>query len=554
LRAKQSWADMLESLQLTFETLTDSRNPNADAVLIDSLDFPNEKVCRAAITAIFRRRASGGIIEIIRRLHHLDSGLFELVVGQSSMLDRELRQCLTGRDVLLRANGLVLVRRGEMYSLFPSLLSLIDEPDLPDREAVVQAVVELVNRLYEHCTFGAARESRLRAAGELPTLLRDAQRIRTQILGMLDSTVPRYSVHGCKQIIECILILGDADDFLIKKLFQEATEVVKAVATDILMTSAHPGVMSVIVDSLYQNYPSPAALAALQKRSDPEFAAHLLRNLPADLSPFQRKNLGAIKSVAWLEPAHMQLGLIPPGLHLALVGLLASLGLPAANKVAVLDWLVKFGGVEGRQAATSALANVGESSAHDVLLESLESEEAEVQAWATGNLRSWAIPNAMELLIERLDSPLPEVQQAAREELGDFSFMRVLEMFDQLDHRLHLPVGELVRKIDPLAIDSLKKEILHEVRRRRIKALRVALALNLHADVDDAVRASARDADPLVRRMAIEILRHLPSPETVDALKVLLHDPSPRIREAAGAALAHIQNEPVAEQLVTQSS
>src|SRR5690606_20621406 len=116
-----------------------------------------------------------------------------------------------------------------------------------------------------------------------------------------------------------------------------------------------------------------------------------------------------------------------------LVSLLKHTGLPERKKLRVMEWLIKHGETEGRQAAAEALAADSNQAVQDIVIDGLYSEDVEVQAWATGQLRSKGIPQAFELLIERLDSPVPEVQEAARTELGDFNLKRLLDLFDQID-------------------------------------------------------------------------------------------------------------------------
>jgi HEAT repeat protein len=183
------------------------------------------------------------------------------------------------------------------------------------------------------------------------------------------------------------------------------------------------------------------------------------------------------------------------------------------------------------------LKELKDEKVQEVVLQGLDSTEPDVQAWATSQLRAWSIPNAMEMLVERLDSPLPEVRQAARAELAGFDVHRVLDIFDQLDSRMQTAVSRLVRKIDPQTPQKLKGEMLTAIRSKRIRAARAARAMNLHVEVADALLAMARDSDNLVRRTAAEVLGKVHSREAIEMLLELTSDSSPRVREAAVAAL-----------------
>src|SRR5207302_1956258 len=120
-----------------------------------------------------------------------------------------------------------------------------------------------------------------------------------------------FHIHRCRQVLEGLLILSDPEDMLLKKLFRDASDEVRGLASEFLCSSPHAGVMSLVVDSMTQNYPIPAVFAAFERRTDPEFICHLLRHWPRKLSTFQQKNFKEIRTVSWLEPERMVLEVVP---------------------------------------------------------------------------------------------------------------------------------------------------------------------------------------------------------------------------------------------------
>lgn len=526
---------MSSSFDKTFESLAQTRNPAAVDVLIAALDVPDERIQVAAVEALLKRRASRGIIELVRRVQVLYAAARELVEKNGTDLGPGLRDCLLNDDAELRGNALELVRRCAVYSEVPTLIALLHMQHVPERAVVEEVLAELVNRLYEHLKLGKERD-------DSGSFLQDAERIRQQTLATLEVAAYRYPTHRCRQVIEGLLLLGDPDNLHLKRFLREAVDEVRAIASELLCSSRHPGVMGLVVDSMTQNYPFPAAYAAFERRTDPEFICHLLRHWPRKLTDFQQKNFREIKAAVWLDPEHLQLDLIPAALHRTLIAFLMATGLPQSQKLAVLEWMMRFGSPEGRLAATDVLVDLEDDKVQEVVLEGLDSEEPDVQAWATGQLRNWSIPNAMELLIERLDSPIPEVREAARDELSGFNIYRAIELFDELDARMQVAVGKLVRKIDPETIPKLREQMQNAIRRKRIRAARAALAMKLHLEVVDALLAMARDSDNLVRRTAAEVLGRVPAREAVEMLLELTHDASPRVRDAAAAALHELHD------------
>lgn len=516
--------------QTTFELLAGTENIAAVDVMVAALDIADETVQALAVGAILKRHTTRGVIEIIRRSQILPRRARELVKKNSPVLSKGLRASLVSGEAALRASALQLVCELEYFSELPTLTRLLEEQVVRERDAVECTIFDLVDRLYEHVKFGREQD-------ESVEFLRDAQRTKHQTLATLEAACHRFEIHRSRQVIEALLILCDPDSVHLKKLFQESSSEVREIATDLLYSSKHPGVMTLVVASLGQNYPLPAVISAFERRADPEFICHLLENWPRELTVYQQNNYKKLESVVWLEPDRMHLDLVPAALHRATIAFLMTTGFSQTQKMDVLEWMVKFGSPEGRLAATEVLKELDDANVQEVVRDGLESKEPEVQAWATSQLRAWSIPNAMELLVERIDSPVPEVRQAARAELAGFDIRRLLEIFDHLDSKMRSVAGNLVQKIDPETLSKLKGEMLTAIRSKRIRAARAALAMNLHENVADALLEMARDTDTMVRRTAAEVLGNVHSREAREMLQQLTRDSSPRVRETAVAAL-----------------
>ena len=521
-------------LDKTFDLLARTANPSAVNLLVLALDSRDEEIQALAVGAILKRTATRGIVEIIRRSQVLAHPARELIEKNAPALKRGLREALLTGEAGLRANALDLVRGLEAFGEMATLTRMLEDQAIRDREGIEGAIFDLVNRLHEHTQFGKEHDDSI-------AFLRDAQRIRHQMLATLEAACHRFHIHRSRKIIEALLVLSDPENIYLKKLFHESSDEVRGIATDMMSSSRHPGVLALTVASMGQNYPLPAVFQAFEKRTDPECICLLLQTCPRQLTNFQQKNFKELRTVAWLDPEALHLNLVPAALQRAAVAFLMVTGLGHSQQMAALEWMVRFGSPDGRLAATDVLVELEDNKVQEVVLEGLESKEPEVQAWATSQLRTWSIPNAMELLVDRLDSPIPEVRTAARAELAGFGILRSLELFDQLDPRMRTAVGNLVRKIDPDAAQKLKDEMLRAIRSKRIRAARAALAFKMQDDVLDALLVMARDADNVVRRTAAEVLGQISSPAAIEMLLELKRDVSARVREAAAAGLAELK-------------
>ena len=529
---------MSVALATTFDLLTNSRNPFAETVLIHALEVPEEKVQAAAVSALLGRRSVRGCVEIVRRLHDFSANIRGQLSGQVVPLSRVWRDCLVSTNDVLRDNALELIQVTCDYTAIGVLVELLDRVEPAGQKGIGETISVLADRLFEQLHAGhGSGNVRNHTPGAPIAMLRDGQRIRHLMLEQLEKAVGTFSLHHRSEVVEALLILGGAGSSHVRRLIFDDNDAVRLAAIDILRTSERPGLLATIADSLGQNYPHPAVMSVIAHRSDATLARYLLSNWPRTLTPFQQKNLRDITHAAWLEPDALSANELPEELQGTLVSFVVASGLDDEKKLGILEWLVKFGSPEGRLAATDVLSELESEKVQEVVLDSLSAPEPEVQAWATLQLRHWSIPNAMELLVKRLDSPIAEVRTAARAELGDFNLGRVLELFDHLDPRIYDSVSMLLRKIDPEVIPKLKQELLHSIGRRRMRAARAALALNMHTEVEDALQLMAGDADSLVRRTAAESLGAIPTLGAKAVLTLLARDPSPRVREVAVAAL-----------------
>jgi hypothetical protein len=422
----------------------------------------------------------------------------------------------------------------DCFDQVPALISILEQRDDPFQEVACQTLQDLVNRIFDQMQAGTGRRVSDRPVRNLP-------QARQSLLMGLEAACNRFAdlAYG-REVIECILVLGDPDNTAVRKVFLQSSPACREVAANLLLTSTHAGVMQLLMDFMGQNYPNTKAFEAFENRCDPEFICHVLRTFPKRLSENQQKNYKQLTRIAWINDDLFPLEEIPSGLHESFSAFVQATGMDLDHKIDIQKWLLLNGSMPGRHAATQILEAIAPESVRGILFGSLDSEDEDVQVWATTQLRSQGVPDSIQLLIERLDSPLPAVREAAREELASFDLSMVLNLFEHLDRNLCLRVGALIRKTDPGCVHKLTDELNQPIRRRRIRAARGAEALGLAPDVERGLFSMLSDEDSIVRRIAAEILVCVPSPEVIVGLTALLQDPSPRVRDAAERSLAEI--------------
>jgi hypothetical protein len=512
----------------TFHFLERSDAPRVGELLIAALDIPRLPVQYAAADALIHRPAMHGHLELFKRLEHMPAEVVRLVHQSAPALDAAFRQALGKGDVQTRRTALRAVRLSEQYGQAATLLDLLTRPSLLDLDDIADTLRDLVNRLYDW--WQAAIDRPPDAAAVSP--------VRQQFLAALDGALAELPKQARPEdVIEATLILGDPGHPAVKRVLWNGPAEYREQAAARMLDSRHPGVMRLVAESLNQTYPHPKVFEAIRRRSDPAFIAELLRAFARPRPQQRLQHLKQFEAIAWLEPSFEMLDSLPPALQPVLAGFVNATRLPHEIKSGVQEWLLRNGTPEGKQAATDSLPLVNEEVIQSVVREGLESDDAGVQAWATHQLRAHAIPEAFALLVERLDSPLDEVCHAAREELAGFNAARILAMVPEMAPDEALRAGQLLMKIDLQAAAAIRKELAHPSRQKRLKAANAVRKLGLQANFTSAFLAMLDDTDAIMRRCAADVLGTIPQPEAHRGLVRLLQDASPRVREAAAAAM-----------------
>jgi HEAT repeat protein len=295
--------------------------------------------------------------------------------------------------------------------------------------------------------------------------------------------------------------------------------------------------MRLLFDFLGETYPPRRIFETLRTRDDHEFIAALLRWLPKSPSATQTANLKQIEAVTWLEEPE-RIADLPEGLQGQVSAFVLATGLPEARKTEIQEWLVRNASAEGRRGAAQVFDRLDLETTKRILLDSLDSQDEDVSAWATSQLRTRHVPGAFRLLVDRLDSGSTTVQKAARDELRGFTIEHLIAISDRLTPTLCRQAGRLVRKVDPDCVAKLAAMISSPFQRQRIAAAQSVVRLGMVEELREALLGLLEDEDNMIRRIGVEILAEDRTPEVLAAIRELASDPSPRVRQAVERALA----------------
>lgn len=516
---------MTEGLPTTFRVLCDTENEAATRVLIPALDCRSPTVRDGALEALLRRRSPAGHREIVARLHTFDEPWRQKVAENHGRMTPALREAVIATDRQTCINGCRAAVWLRQYDLVPALLVGLEDSANPNATDLSEALLDLAGLLCDELSLAADRGQR-----------RDAHLVRRKIVGALEMSVSRFARHRRREILEAFLLLTYRDDAVLRQILQDPYHPAFVVLVEMLSKLPYDAVMRLLLSFLDDPRAPSAALSIIAKRSDATFVKYLLRKIGREPAPVLARSLKRMEIVAWIRDAAV-VDLCDELEQCSAVRLAMASGIPRAHAFSLIEYLLLKGKPAGRRAAAEALDQFRGADANLLALQALDDPDPEVQAKILVQLRGRGMPGALARLVEMVDGPHEVVRTAARKSLAEFTFSRYLASFDLLDEEVRVSTGELVKKVDPETPALLRAELASLVRSRRLRGLAVAQALDLAADMEDAVVPLLNDEDHLVRAEAAKALARCHSNAAREALAQALGDRSPAVQEAALASL-----------------
>ena len=476
--------------------------------------------------APFRPPQPDWAARVLRRLHKIDDSWREIIEQKPGRMNHALRDGLLSSNAQLCANACKAIRWLREYDLAPTLITALEDESNPSADLAAETLLALAHLLYEE--LAAPRDYRNR---------RDPQIVRRNVLGSLEQSVKRYARHKRDEVIEAFLIIVNRDNATLSQILLDANQPAYLKVIDLLSHGEQGSVIRLLLSYLDDPHPPSTALQVLSERRDGKFLGHLLERFDDDLSSVVKQNIKRIEQFAWMSNDLDYTDSLDDDAQRCLMRLLIVSGVKRTYVFRMIEHLLAKGLPGGRRAATLALTEFSGGEANALALTALGDEDAEVQAAALRQLRNRGIPGALPQLIEMLDSPHEVVRQAARENLGEFSFPRFMAAYDTLDERARQSTGNLVKKVDPETPSLLAKELRSPARTRRLRALDVAMTMQVVREVEETVIELLSDADYVVRIEAAAALAQSDSLLARQALEVALSDKSQLVQEAADRSL-----------------
>jgi HEAT repeat protein len=516
-------------LARTFELLANTENEAAGAVLVGALDSSHRDVRDLALTALLNRRCASAELHLLRRWNDLSARWKTQIAERPGWLSSAIRAAVVNRDPKLYECGCAAVVFTRDYDLIPVLVAAASDRANPYAPLAAAATLELAELLAEELV--SPRDYRVR---------RDPQLQRNSVLPSLERSATHLDEHGRRELLEAFLLLAERDNAALKRILQSPADRSFLPLIDVVMNSSRPGVARLLLSYLDDPHAPLSAVQALGRRSDVSFLRHLTRKLGAELTATVRANLKRIETLPWVTNNLSVLDALREAEQPGAVQLAVSSSAPRNHSLEVVAYILRHGKVAGRRVAAEALAAFRGPDANDLALRLLDDDDPLVRAAAASQLRTRGVPGAIQKLLELLDSPHEVEREAARNGLAEFRYERFAASFDEMTPKARSITGPLVRRVDATASSQVRGELESTSRGRKKRALEIAVAMELTAELQDVIAALLKDEDQYLRIDAIRVLATVDTQLTRQHLRDALLDPQPLVQQAAEAELARL--------------
>jgi hypothetical protein len=516
-------------LARTLQILTNSRNLAALDLLLWALDQGEPEIRDLALRGLVERRSAAGRRELVNRWPTIPEAGRRWIAERAGRLEGALREAILATQSESHRHACDAVVYLRSYDLIPTLMKAAEDKGNSHPEVAAQATVQLCELLYAE--LNAPRDYRLR---------RDPVLVRQYLYTSLRHAVERFDQHGRPELVEAFLLLAQPEDALLRRGLQNSLDRVHSAIVQLLAHSTRPGILRLVLSFLEDSQSPPAMCGVLARRRDAEFLQMLFARCAEGLSPGARANVRRIDSFAWLRDDMDLLLSLSDEEQGGMVRLAVASGVSRLRVFELLKFVMRHGSAPGRRAGCAGLSEFKGGEANHLVLAALDDPDPEVQAHAISQIRDRGIPGVLQRLVELVDSPHDIVRSAARESLTEFNFQRYLSAFEMLQPDVRRSTGELVRRVDPLAMDQLISELASPSRSRRLRGIEVAAAMGAVPDLEQYIVQLAQDEDHFIRAEAARALVHCQSETARHALRELLLDRSVSVQEAAVRTLERL--------------
>ncbi len=356
-------------------------------------------------------------------------------------------------------------------------------------------------------------------------------------LTALVRAVDRYREHHRVELLEAFLLITTTGNHTLTQLLSDPTHPAHDHMVTMLRTTPSIGAIEVLA-KLYDDPQTPLPLLEIAaERSDPHFRAHFLQAIGNPPSSRVLQNIQRVKKLLLLEKVADDWFQLSAEAQAVAVQLVVASRFSRRTKLSIIDSFIAKGHPAARLTASEALGYMELPEAVTRLENLLSDADPRMVAVAAKALRRHGHTEAIQRLAGLLTHRDEQVRRVARSGLRDFTFLRYVGQFDQLENALRSELGHIVKESDPAYLEGLQREITAATLSRKLRGLQMAAAMRAVDELRDVVILQASHRDAAVRAEALTALVAARGEEVQETLELATKDTNALVRNRATQAL-----------------
>ncbi|MBN2561783.1 MAG: HEAT repeat domain-containing protein [Phycisphaerae bacterium] len=517
----------------------------ADQALVTGVLRVTPEHQREIVAILLERANEHGLRALPTLFHNLDAEAQSLIIANTSRLFAPLRASIRSSNSQTRLNTLEIIRRSGSLRLGYLVAFAIHDGSPKVRAEAAGALQQLAKK---HCqnyaeTTGALRDatepdgSLSHAIVQTLKLLRDERRY---LVTAIQEALHSYESHYRPEVIEAAMFLADE---LESDLFEHSTlkrgKLTHAMH-EVYTGTVSPGLVPFTYVALCYPELRRRIVSALATNKSTGFFAEFIRHHWLARDPAIRKNLIAVRSLAWLKDGLDAAFSLPEDVAAMAPAWLLHLGLPSEQKVALLLNFLLIDSPPVNRAAVWALVNINTPASTLALQGLLDHDDAHVAKTAQREIENRE--HRQDKLIRKPPKDRPEawVRLLHKANLAE-DFDDIWRHFDRLHPAQSKAAGHYAPKHVPGFMTQTQVKLLSPHALDRLRALRLVITLHVADKFQNDIFAMANDSVPEIRAVTMTALGHIGDATSRRILERAINDDSDSAVQAAAIdALDHL--------------
>ncbi len=503
---------------MAFQHLRRQRNVAADAALFEVLGHLEGAAQQAAVDLLLRREHTATLVSVVGGFKEFDGALQARLADRAGDLFAAIRAALGASRFEVRAGAIALVARARAPRQLYLLGEALRHRCVRTRE-LAAAALHAVTADYLARRAAAAPEQ-VRALTEEGAGLAEA----------LNAAIMHWETHLQPGALTAALWLDDElHPVLLKKLREPRTRIARTLI-ECLEGTRDPRLAAFAVRALAVPQLRAAAARCIERATDEVFQQALLDTSWLLADPVLAQAGRAVRSASWLETRAAGEGESDRIAESSLRWLDCMGSAPEQRHTGYQELLTVGSGAARRSVLWRCVEDTGSApSALLAVIAARQGDELANIARREMGRRGWSAPSAVLAAVEP-----PAGHEAAR-------YWSLLER--DADPEALADAARALRDRPEAAVGFLRDRLARGTAPERIRAIHMALQLDLAVPLAEPLLRLAHDGDASVRAQAVAALAHVPGGAAQRLLRQSAGDAAPRVQANAVEALDH-RNDP----------